>query len=252
MTSKGVLIFASNNETIDYHYLAERAARQVERHLDVPVEIVDVRGGDQKDGSTWHNHSRYTAWELSPFDQTLVMDADYLVFSDRLASLWDNPNGFLIGRGAYDMMGMDELAGDKWLGHSKMPMRWATLMWFDRSDYAGHVFQVVEMLRENWSYYSALFGFRMKPWRNDYAFTVALHLLGAYGTSSQRLIPWSIPTLTKAGRVAEIREDGVLYSWSREGKSFQEFSGPQDVHVLNKESLIAAWKIKESMTPGRV
>ena len=114
----GALIFAFNNEQTDYVAMAEWSARNIRRWLNIPTAIVTdvnprdqrLRGFDQVISATasaggtrwfedyqatvtWHNAGRTDAYTLSPWDQTLVLDADYVVASGQLKILLDsNPN----------------------------------------------------------------------------------------------------------------------------------------------------------------
>jgi hypothetical protein len=116
--TQGVLIFAFNNEHIDYIAMAAWSAKNIRRHLNLPVACVtdnpeaaaqyefehivvtapDTGGAryfaDYKQTITWHNAGRINAYELSPFDQTLVLDADYVVASDRLLDVLKIPQQF--------------------------------------------------------------------------------------------------------------------------------------------------------------
>ena len=78
----GALIFALNNEQIDYVSMAKWSARNIERHLGIHTHIVTdeqvtttgTNGRWFEDYGTnivWHNESRANAYELSPWDQTL-------------------------------------------------------------------------------------------------------------------------------------------------------------------------------------
>jgi hypothetical protein len=90
----GALIFAHNNDHIDYVSMARWSAKNIERHLGIPTHIVtdspvvDVDSvntrwfGDYDKDMVWHNQSRVTAYEISPWDHTFVLDADYVVASN--------------------------------------------------------------------------------------------------------------------------------------------------------------------------
>ena len=88
----GALIFARNNEQIDYEAMAHWSARNIERHLGIPTHIVtddsrtDSGSRHFTDTGTvaWHNTNRMDAYRLSPWDRTLVLDADYVITSDQL------------------------------------------------------------------------------------------------------------------------------------------------------------------------
>ena len=94
----GALIFAFNNEKLDYLSMARWSAKNIDRHLGIPTAIVtnepftelayercilvdpvgkDTRVFHDVDGHvTWYNGNRVDAFGLSPWEQTLVLDAD--------------------------------------------------------------------------------------------------------------------------------------------------------------------------------
>jgi hypothetical protein len=76
----GAVIFARNNEHIDYVAMAKWSAKNIERHLGIPTHI--VTDSAQSDNTiqahftdvgtvTWHNLNRMDAYRLSPWDRTL-------------------------------------------------------------------------------------------------------------------------------------------------------------------------------------
>ena len=105
--SRGVLLFAHNNSEIDYAKLAVYAAQRAKKFLQVPVSVVtdnksifdnvdaDVfdniielsdkltvnhkyfaDGSNKNVHTVWNNTSRYSAYSLTPYDDTLVIDVD--------------------------------------------------------------------------------------------------------------------------------------------------------------------------------
>ena len=90
--TQGVVIFAFNNEATDYIAMAAWSAKNIRRHLNLPVAVVidapevaaqhkfehiivtapDTGGSryfeDYGINVTWHNAGRINAYELSPFD----------------------------------------------------------------------------------------------------------------------------------------------------------------------------------------
>ena len=111
--NRGVLLFAQNNAEIDYVKLATFSARQIKKFLDVPVSIVtdsldavtdpevfdkiiliDAQleqnsrffydGSDKHSKLVWKNGARSNCYNLTPYDETLVIDVDYVVNSNFL------------------------------------------------------------------------------------------------------------------------------------------------------------------------
>ena len=133
----GALIFARNNEKIDYVAMARWSARNIERHLGIPTHIVtdtatnnNTRHFTDVGNVTWYNHNRTDAYGLTPWDRTLVLDADYVVASDQLQSLLEVDQDFLAHNRAYDVTNCNNFEGLNLFGNNRMPMTWATVMMF--------------------------------------------------------------------------------------------------------------------------
>ena len=87
LKSKGVLLLYSENSKLDYKRLAELSARLAEYYLDVPSTIVkldvvqeNIRTFRYEDGVetiAWNNIGRYDTYNLSPYDETILIDTDY-------------------------------------------------------------------------------------------------------------------------------------------------------------------------------
>jgi hypothetical protein len=197
--SQGVLIFAFNNGATDYLAMAAWSAKNISRHLNLPVAVVtdapeaaaaqhrfehiiatvpDTGGSrhfaDYGTTVTWHNAGRINAYELSPFDQTLVLDADYVVASDSLLDVLKLPQQFAAFQDAFDPSNMSNL---ETFGEYNMPMWWATVMMFRRGNVSQYIFDSMQMIRANWQHYRDLYGIHQSNYRNDYALSIALGLV---------------------------------------------------------------------------
>ena len=60
-------------------------------HKDLPQTVISDIGDIPKNfrsgyasGSVWYNCGRYLAYNLSPYDETLLLDTDYIVNSNKL------------------------------------------------------------------------------------------------------------------------------------------------------------------------
>ena len=155
----GALIFARNNEQIDYEAMAQWSAKNIERHLRIPTYIVtddavndNTRHFTDVGNVTWHNHNRMDAYRLSPWDRTLVLDADYVVASNRLQSVLEVDQDFLAHRWAYDVTGCNNFDGLNSFGNNRMPMWWATVMMFRKSRHAELIFDSMQMIKDNWTH----------------------------------------------------------------------------------------------------
>ena len=117
--SKGVVLFAFNTDTVDYVTIADNCAKLIAKNLKLPVTLVtdsaaspkfsydrviavDYHGANQRTDVVtrkqvqWKNFGRYTVYEHSPYDHTLMLDTDYLVLDDSLLKLFDQDYDYRI------------------------------------------------------------------------------------------------------------------------------------------------------------
>jgi hypothetical protein len=258
----GALIFAFNNEQTDYVQLAAWSARNIRRHLRIPVAVVTdnidhdlvrsdfdcVIGATAESGGvrhfedygktvTWHNAARTNAYELSPWDQTLVLDADYVVASDRLKYIFDADSDFLCHKTAYDVSSGHPLDNLNKFGSYNFPMWWATVMLFRKSNTARYIFDSMAMIKQNWQHYRDLYSIGNSTYRNDYALSIALGIVSGH-TLSVNSIPWSLASSLPEHTVSQLDRDYYQIDWqTNDGhRQYLGLAGT-DMHVMGKHSL---------------
>jgi len=228
--TQGVLIFAFNNEQIDYLALAEWSTRNIHRHLNLPVCVVtdqltipehytfdqvvhatatDTHWRHFRDfnkNATWYNGSRVDAYELSPWDHTLVLDADYVVASNQLKQLFEVDQDFLAHRYAYEVTGLNNFDENNHFGRTKMPMSWATVIIFRRSQTAKLIFGAMQMIRKNWHHYRDLYGIAKKTYRNDIALSIAQLIVDGH-TLTMPAIPWNLVGIEPDHKLTQLDQD---------------------------------------------
>lgn len=256
------MIFAHNS---DFNYVtqADLAAGLVRKNLGVPTTLVsdaesvdgielqhisdvilvdaptdNVRTFRLPEGelrSVWKNGTRHLAYELSPYDQTLLLDSDLMLFSSRLAHVFDTEHDLLCFDRAQDITGQNVFASDRYIGKRSIPMIWATAVYFTKGEFAKSVFDFVKLIRENYRYYSLLYGFSARPYRNDFAFSIALHTLAGYGRRGYSF-PWALATLTSNAEVLELRPDHgqLVFGYQTDRYRISRIQG-QDIHIMNKQ-----------------
>jgi hypothetical protein len=242
----GALIFAHNNDHTDYVSMARWSAKNIERHLGIPTHIVTEHHtettnsrwfGDYQANVTWHNQSRVTAYDVSPWDRTLVLDADYVVASDNLKTVLDSTQEFLCFRWARDVTGINDFTGLNWFGDVGMPMWWATVMCFDKSSTSRMIFDVMQMVRQNWTHYRRIYRINQSTYRNDHALSIALCLVNGH-TLEIPSIPWSLDSLTPEHRLQQLAPDHyrVDFVTPDQRRCWVDLQG-QDFHAMGKQQL---------------
>lgn len=232
----GALIFAFNNEATDYVRMAAWSAKNIRRHLNIPVAVVTdadpadsrLKGFDQvihakpDTGGTrwfedyaatvsWHNAGRVDAYSLTPWDRTLVLDADYVVASSELRCLLEYDTDFMCHRTAVNLATGYPLAGLNVFGRHNMPMWWATVMMFRRSNTAQYIFDCMQMIRDNWEHYRVLYGIDNRTYRNDFALSIALGIVSGH-TGKVAEISWPLMTVMPDTVLAGVADETDSYS----------------------------------------
>jgi len=246
---RGVLLYAFNNGTTDYLSMAKWSAKRIERFLGLPTTIISDQddaelGGTRvfnatRGGEPWYNASRNRAWNHSPYDETIVLDVDYIVNSEILNLLFTVDKPFMIHQTATDVTRRAEFIALDRFGEHKFPSRWATVMYFKRDDRAKEVFDTVEMIKRDWKHYGDLYKFRSDTFRNDWAFSIALGLLGGHLESTRSSIPWPLVTASTDVDVrAGEKEDTFVLSYitAQQKAVIQNVKG-LDLHIMNKQSM---------------
>lgn len=256
----GALIFAYNNEAFDYVQMAAWTAEHVRRHLGIPVAVVTDQPTDLHfdrvilQGSTaqanrwfsdagqrvaWNNHGRVDAFDLSPWDRTLLIDADYVVASDRLRMILDCSYLTVACHDrAYDVTGINDFRVLNRLGAYDWPLSWATVVVFGRSRHAQLMFQSMKMIRDNWQHYREVYHDRNRTYRNDHSLTIALNIINGH-TLARDHLPWSLATVMPEHRLSQTAPDRYRVDFVRSDNrpAWIEIAG-QDFHAMGKKSLM--------------
>lgn len=242
----GALIFAYNNEHIDYLKMAQWSANNIQRHLGIPTTIITDKNPTQSTNSrwfadlnttvTWHNENRSDAYDLSPYDRTLLIDADYVVASNQLKSLLEADQEFLTPRWAYDVTGLQPFDDNNYFGRNQMPMHWATVIMFRRSQKVRLIFDLIKMIRDNWQHYRNLYGITRSTFRNDFALSIAMSIVDGH-TFTIPSIPWSLASVTPDHKLTQLDKDKYRVEFLTTDKKPRWITLNHDFHAMGKKHL---------------
>jgi hypothetical protein len=249
--SKGVVVFAFNT-SVDYVAIADNTSKLIERNLKLPITLitdhdaepqfeydqvirVDVASGNIKlDVSyqqvEWKNFGRYLAYELSPYDSTVLLDVDYLVLDDSLLKLIDLNKDYAFHY--YSSSSNGDLYSS--MGPYSLPFIWATVIVFNKSDKTKMLFDLVKRIQDNYDYYCKLYNIRERNFRNDYAFAIANIILNGYHIDPGHNIPWKMFTITdKVDRLIVDSKNIRAYFTNKKPILMPQ----QNIHVMDKAYL---------------
>lgn len=234
----GAVILAFDNEATDYLAMAAWSAQRIKRFLNLPTAVVtdnvaraqelgrfdciikaeSQTGGhrwfdDYQQSVAWHNAGRTDVYALTPWDRTLVLDADYVVNSNDLQRVIDSDVDFLCFRQAYDVS-RPEVEFNTGFGKHGLPMYWATVMCFEKSSITDWIFQSMLMIKRHWAHYRDLYGIHEPNYRNDYALSIALALVNG-SNPYVASIPWSMASVLPNQRLT-VNTDQDIELWNIE------------------------------------
>ena len=271
--SIGAVIFAQNNSEIDYTKMAIYSAEQVIKHLSIPVTIItdnvdylntqfpnhpfdmvieipfELSFQERKfyDGSltvkktSWRNQSRSMVYDLSPYDTTLVLDSDYIINSDTLKHALGRDYDFQIYRNSMDLSDWRSNYEFTRINQYSIPFYWATVFIFRKSLIMESFFTLVQYIKENWVYFKVLYNIDSHVFRNDFAFSIAIHIMngktnGEFATELPGTMIYIVDT-DKLIAVSDNKMKFLLEKEDRIGEYIVAKTDGLDIHVMNKMSL---------------
>jgi len=238
--SKGVILFAVNTDTVDYVKIAEQAARLIKHTLNLPTTIITDTGVASTNnfrtgyagGTQWKNGGRYRAYELSPYDETILLDSDYLQLDTSLLDILDTTIDYKLMH--HNQSPTMSMSGN--MGQMSLDYVWATAITFKRTDKTEALFDLVGRIERNYAYYRKLYHIRERNFRNDYAFAIANNIISGYTTDLAQSIPFTMLTIDKlvknieiTGKKMIIREENIAHVIAK-----------QNVHIMDKDYLLSA------------
>lgn len=236
--SKGVLLFAFNTDSTDYLKIAERSSRLITHTLNLPVTIIDDKkvinnlvNTKPGKGTSWRNGDRWLAYELSPYDETLLIDSDYLMLDQNLLKLFDQTFDYRIMTHNYSQSG----SWPDQMGAYGLPYQWATAILFRKTKKSKMLFDLVGRVQRNYNYYCHLYQINQSNFRNDYAFTIADNLLNGYDQSLDQGIPWPMLTFTEI--VKSIKVKNGMIAIKEKDRAY--VIPKQNIHVMDKDYLLS-------------
>lgn len=272
-------MYAHNNTEIDYFKIACANALMVKKNLKVPVTLVTDEGtmaysksalgkefidscfddviyvkrnydfinnrnfsdtSHQTKSLTFYNCNHWEAYELSPYYETLFIDSDYLIMSSALNNCWGSNNDVMIDNRIFSPI--DGLPHVKYIDDFSIKLYWATVIYFKKTEFAEYLFSMVRNIQENYAFYKDMYSFSSGMFRNDHAFSVAIHTLNGFQDTKTPvvgslpipalLMSWdsddiySVPGINEIVVYAEKKGAAGSYILSR----FKN----QDIHIMNK------------------
>lgn len=275
--NQGVLIFAHNSRDVDYALMSIISGGLAKKNLGRPASLVadnhtidwmkesgTIKKADEvfehiieipkpKENNTrkladgtetkvvpFVNSNRCDALDLSPYERTLLIDSDFLIFSDRLNAFWEVDSSVMISPCMVDIRGDRVGVLDRWIADTGIPMYWATTVMFTKNKEAETFFKLVDFIKKNYDLYSSIYRFNPGMYRNDISFSVAKHIMDGFETDRDNNLPGVLTSQDK-DLIYDVTESGIKIlmadPMSQEKVTIGNFSG-SDLHIMNKQAIV--------------
>ena len=245
--SKGIIVFAINTDTVDYVRIADQTSLLAQKNLGLPVTLItdssaapkfkydnivyiDAQGDNWREGGVqWRNFGRHYAYQLSPYDETVLVDTDYLILDDSLNTLFSTDFDYKLMHHNTNYAG----AVYEQMGETSLSYIWATVVLFRKTLKSQLLFELVAKIQRNYRYYRAVYNIREGNYRNDYAFAIANNIINGYNSNESQGIPWSM--LTVEDKISRIMlTDTQVRVYHADRAAVLPY---QNIHVMDKQYL---------------
>lgn len=266
----GALLFAQNNSVVDYIKLAEFAASRITKFLDVPVslatdtpdavsssvfdKVIQLPNasyyGDKtfRDGAIehkkveWKNLSRSSAYDLTPYNKTLVIDTDYIINSSVLKPAFDRDYDFQIYKNSFPLNSMRDDSEFKRINQYSIPFYWATTFIFEKNEITKTFFELITYIKINWIYFKHLYSLNSSMYRNDFAFSIAIHMMNNMTNGDFAIeLPGTMSYITDKDILIKMQDTSMQFLLQK-AQHIDEYIAAKtcnlDMHVMNKLSLL--------------
>ena len=272
--NKGAFLVARNNGHVDYVKQAVFLARRIKKYLDIPVtvatdsaEYLESQFGTDdfdkiikldfikdeinqryyfdgtltKKTASFKNANRANVYDLSPYDETLLLDTDYIISNDLLKSAFTLNSNFLIYKKSDDIAKVrDEQEFDK-INDTSVDFYWATVVFFRKTETNRIFFDLVKHIEQEWNHYRRVYQITSSLFRNDFAFSIAIHIMNGFepGDFAGQL-PGSMMYTTDKDVLYKLQDDEMMFLVEKKdylGEYTALKTKGQTIHVMNKISL---------------
>ena len=195
-SSKGVCILAQNNSKTDYVRQAYALAKSLKKYNDVSVSIITndnveydifdnvipIPWDDNSQESEWKIENRWKVYHCSPYEHTMVFDADMLVLQniDHWWNFLEDKELYFVDKvKTYQNKQFTTRYYRKVFDSNNLPDLYSGIYYFKKGKLAQEFFQLVELIMFNWElFYGRFAGVDYQKWCSfDVSVAIASKLL---------------------------------------------------------------------------
>jgi hypothetical protein len=272
--SRGVVLVASNNSKIDYILQALYSATRIKEYLNIPVslitetpEILEQQYSDRshffdkiipitpvndytmrtyrdsKHGSIdlkFKNTLRSRVYDLSPYDETLVLDTDVIVSNNRYLKCFEQKHDLLMYKSCVDVNSYRNIKEFEKINDQGVEFYWATCMFFRKTPANLIFFNLVQHVHENYQHYRRMYYINSGIFRNDFVFSIAIHIMNGFTCGDfVKPLPGNLYYSTDRDELLNIEEEKLILLLEEKNENEKSIVSLNscNVHVMNKFSI---------------
>ena len=283
--TSGICFFAYNNNKINYVHLAVLAALYAKKNmpsknvclltdngtwayaessidnklLDDVIDDVVITADEHKSNLRTHydspwtkfhtefkNSNKHKVFEYTPYDNTLLLDIDYIVQNNSLEYIFDSNSNVTMHQDAIGLRHTPPSLLETYLEPQGIPMWWSTVVYFDQSELSKLFFDTWAHVADNYEYYKFIYNFPGTLFRTDYCVSIAVHLLNGMtsGNVIDKFVPSTMINMEQKDEIHEIKDvnDWIFKVASVDSKEHWKHYPVRvkdtNVHCMNKQALL--------------
>jgi hypothetical protein len=240
------------HEYPDYNKVFDRVISMVWKSKDVKNNTVLSLGENHSqrrfyDGALvakqldWKNNSRSLAYDVSPYEETLLLDSDVVISNSNWLECFSQTNDFLTYKQCTELLDIDRGDDFQRISDTSVDFYWATAIFFRKTQENKTFFDLVKHIQENWQHYCRIFQINSPYFRNDYAFSIAIHIMNGYQTGNfAQPMPGTLYFVTDKSILWEISDNSQLILLEKptyDGEYTPLRIRDVNLHCMNKFSL---------------
>lgn len=187
---------------------------------------------------SFYNVNRCDAYDLSPYEETILLDVDYLILGDTLNQCWGHNEELMMNWKFQDIMYERKDPTLNRLNDFGITMYWATVVYFRKTPFVESFFNCVKHVKENTQYYRDLYKWNGTLYRNDYSFSIAAHMMSGLQDKGISQLPTTLYKTFDTDDVHSAVDDHTLIMYLEKPRSPGDFMltkwSSVDLHVMNK------------------
>lgn len=253
-------MYAHNTGAINYGMIAAYNSILIKRQMDKPVAVVCdgetyemiksienrvdmfiIRDSEEqtrlfKNGEYLPYKNGIKSAMITPFEENLIIDCDYLVLDDSLNGVWGSYSSIRMNT---DVTYIQDISNIRktYIHDMTIPLYWATVFYCKADSCTYRFFKLVEHVKKNYEYYSLLYKYPTGLYRNDFSYSIAAHILSGY-VDDTLIQPLPVPFLVFSEEEHEIiHMDNARILFDTKTDVPVNYPCDYSVHIMNKFTL---------------